>query len=40
VVYPDEVWYRSVVSADVEEIVREHLVEGRPVERLGCQRAA
>jgi (2Fe-2S) ferredoxin len=34
VVYPDEVWYGFVQPADVEEIVREHLVHGRSVERL------
>lgn len=34
VVYPDGVWYAGVTEDDVEEIVQEHLVEGRPVERL------
>ena len=34
VVYPDAVWYGSVQVKDVEEIVMEHLVHGRPVERL------
>jgi (2Fe-2S) ferredoxin len=34
VVYPDDVWYTMVLPADCEEIVREHLVGGRPVERL------
>ena len=34
VVYPDAVWYGFVDVGDVEEIVTEHLVHGRPVERL------
>lgn len=34
VVYPECVWYRGVTVDDVDEIVREHLVGGRPVERL------
>lgn len=34
VVYPDNVWYGSVAPTDAAEIVREHLVGGRPVERL------
>jgi (2Fe-2S) ferredoxin len=34
VVYPDEVWYGFVHLKDVEEIVQEHLLNGRPVERL------
>ncbi len=34
VVYPDVVWYGHVTEADVMEIVDEHLVGGRPVERL------
>lgn len=34
VVYPDGVWYQGVTVDDVADIVREHLVEGRVVERL------
>lgn len=34
VVYPENVWYWGVQPADVDEIVREHLVGGRPVQRL------
>ena len=34
VVYPEAVWYWGVRPEDVEEIVREHLIGGRPVERL------
>jgi (2Fe-2S) ferredoxin len=34
VVYPEAVWYGHVRPRDVEEIVTEHLVAGRPVERL------
>ncbi|HLZ22177.1 MAG TPA: (2Fe-2S) ferredoxin domain-containing protein [Ktedonobacterales bacterium] len=34
VVYPENVWYWGVQPEDVEEIVREHLVAGRPVQRL------
>jgi (2Fe-2S) ferredoxin len=34
VVYPEAVWYGGVQAADAQEIVREHLVGGRPVERL------
>jgi len=34
VVYPENVWYWGVQPEDVEEIVREHLAGGRPVERL------
>jgi (2Fe-2S) ferredoxin len=34
VVYPEAVWYGFVHVRDVEEIVQEHLVGGRPVERL------
>ena len=34
VVYPEGVWYWGVTPGDAEEIVREHLIGGRPVERL------
>ena len=31
---PEAVWYGNVKPEDAEEIVTEHLVGGRPVERL------
>ena len=34
VVYPEAVWYGNVQTADAVEIVADHLVGGRPVERL------
>lgn len=34
VVYPEGVWYGGVGLDDVDDLVREHLVGGRPVERL------
>jgi (2Fe-2S) ferredoxin len=34
VVYPEGTWYVGVRPEDVAEIVEEHLVGGRPVERL------
>jgi (2Fe-2S) ferredoxin len=34
VVYPEGVWYASVKTDDLEEIVEEHLVNGRALERL------
>jgi (2Fe-2S) ferredoxin len=34
VVYPEGVWYARVTRDDVAEILDEHLVAGRPVERL------
>ena len=34
VVYPDDVWYGGVTVDDVERIIDEHLVGGRPVEFL------
>jgi (2Fe-2S) ferredoxin len=33
-VYPDGVWYAQVRAGDVPEIVEEHIVNGRVVERL------
>ena len=34
VVYPEGVWYGGVTKDDVAQIVDEHLVGGKPVERL------
>ena len=34
VVYPEAVWYTYVDQADIDEIIDEHLVHGRVVERL------
>jgi (2Fe-2S) ferredoxin len=34
VVYPEEVWYTYVDKQDIDEIIDEHLVNGRVVERL------
>ncbi len=33
-VAPDNIWYAGAGPEDVEEIVTEHLLGGRPVERL------
>ena len=34
VVYPDEVWYSYLDREDIDEIINEHLINGRIVERL------
>lgn len=34
VVYPEAVWYTFVDESDIEEIIQEHLIHGRIVERL------
>lgn len=34
IVYPEGVWYGQVTPADVDEIINEHILEGRVVERL------
>lgn len=34
VVYPEGVWYTWVDEEDLDELVDEHLVHGREVERL------
>ena len=39
-VYPDGVWYEQVRAGDVPEIVEEHIVKGRPVERLALMRVS
>jgi (2Fe-2S) ferredoxin len=33
-IYPDGIWYGQVRAADVPELVEEHLLNGRVVERL------
>ncbi|MBT3066617.1 ferredoxin [Rhodoferax sp. U11-2br] len=34
VVYPEAVWYTYIDAIDIDEIVNEHLINGRFVERL------
>jgi (2Fe-2S) ferredoxin len=34
VVYPEGVWYQPKTSADIDEIVQKHFIEGELVERL------
>jgi len=34
VVYPEGVWYTYIDANDIDEIIDEHLVKGRVVERL------
>ena len=34
VIYPEETWYTYVEKSDIDEIVEEHLKNGRIVERL------
>jgi (2Fe-2S) ferredoxin len=34
VVYPEAIWYGRVTLDDVDELFREHIIAGRPVERL------
>ncbi len=34
VVYPEAVWYTYVDRTDIDEIINEHLVKGRVVDRL------
>lgn len=34
VVYPEAVWYTYVDKSDIDEIIEEHLIHGRVVERL------
>jgi NADP-reducing hydrogenase subunit HndC len=37
-IYPDGTWYAQVRASDVPEIIEEHLLKGRPVERLALMR--
>lgn len=34
VVYPDGTWYRCATKEDVDEVIEQHLVGGKKVERL------
>tara|TARA_B100000768_G_C11122521_1_gene308132 strand:- start:338 stop:637 length:300 start_codon:yes stop_codon:yes gene_type:complete len=34
VIYPEGVWYQYHNTKDIDEIIQEHLIEGRTVERL------
>ena len=34
VVYPEETWYTFIDKDDIDEIIAEHLQNGRVVERL------
>lgn len=34
VVYPEGIWYRCENAEDIDEVIAEHLQNGRPVERL------
>lgn len=34
VIYPEETWYTYVDKSDIDEIIQEHLVHGRIVDRL------
>lgn len=34
VIYPQEIWYTYVDKSDIDEIIDEHLLHGRIVERL------
>ncbi|MDR0776590.1 MAG: NAD(P)H-dependent oxidoreductase subunit E [Azonexus sp.] len=34
VIYPEETWYSFIDRDDVEEIIQEHLLNGRVVDRL------
>ncbi|MCP3978747.1 MAG: (2Fe-2S) ferredoxin domain-containing protein [bacterium] len=40
VVYPEAVWYGNVGPEDVDELFHEHVLNGRPVERLRTDRPA
>src|SRR5713226_10339669 len=37
-VYPDGIWYAQVRAADVPEIIEQHLLNGRVVERLALMK--
>ena len=33
-VHPDNVWYQMVQASDAKEIIEQHIIGGKPVERL------
>jgi (2Fe-2S) ferredoxin len=33
-IFPDNIWYGHVTASDVEGIIEEHVVNGKPIERL------
>src|SRR5213080_2016277 len=37
-IYPDGVWYAEVRAADVPEIIQDHLINGRVVQRLALMK--
>lgn len=37
VIFPDNIWYNYKTFADIDEIIKEHLIEGRIVNRLLVQ---
>lgn len=34
VIYPEQIWYGGVKPEDVEEIIQQHIINNKPVERL------
>ncbi len=38
VIYPDGVWYTYVDREDIDEILEQHVIGGRPVDRLRLDR--
>jgi (2Fe-2S) ferredoxin len=34
VVYPDNIWYQYIDKKDIDEIITQHLQQGKPVKRL------
>lgn len=34
VVYPDGVWYKNLDETNIEKVVKEHLIGGKPVDEL------